>query len=140
MILPPTIDIVVGKFIHSKYLTGFELLLLGEDRQVGSFWQVLAEQSIDVLADAAFPWCVRVGEEDLNAGLLGEQLVLGHLGSLVVGHPFATPAVHSPLAWPVFWALHWPPISLHGSPRTMAFDTSATISQAPRSSPSSVCS
>jgi MFS family permease len=50
-------------------------------------------------------------------------------------HPFATLAVHSPLAWPVFSARRSPPTSLHGLPRPMACNTSVTTSQPPLSSP-----
>jgi len=40
----------------------------------------------EVVVDAALPGAVRVGEVDLDAGLLGQLPMAGHLFSLVVGH------------------------------------------------------
>jgi hypothetical protein len=68
-------------------------LPLGEDRQVGSFRKILPRQAADVFTDCPLPPRVRVGEEDLGAGPLGEHRVLSHLGSLIVGHEAAHLAV-----------------------------------------------
>lgn len=53
--------------------------------EVLSFWQVLAEQAVGVFVDAALPWAVWVGEVNLDVCLAGEDAMLRHLSSLVVG-------------------------------------------------------
>jgi len=61
-------------------------LLLAERREVGAFGQVLAQQAVGVLVDAALPRAVRVGEVDLYAGDFGQLLMLCHFPPLVVGY------------------------------------------------------
>ena len=57
--------------------------------EVGALGEVLAQQAIGVLVGAALPRAVRVGEEDLDAGI-GLQLgVLGHLLAAVPGQCLA---------------------------------------------------
>ncbi len=58
------------------------------DRQVGSFGQVLADESVEVLVAAALPWRVRVAEEHVDAGVDGELVMVSHLGALVPGQRF----------------------------------------------------
>src|SRR5580698_10096030 len=61
-------------------------LLLAADAQVGALGQILAQQSIGVFADAAFPRRVRVGKEDRNAGALLQALVMAHKCSTTRSH------------------------------------------------------
>lgn len=59
-------------------------VVLGEDRQVRSLWNVLSQQAIGVRILATLPRAVRIGEIDLNVGLFGEDFVTVHLATLVV--------------------------------------------------------
>jgi hypothetical protein len=45
--------------------------------QVGAFREVLAQKSVRVLVRTALPWAVRIGKEDINAGLDGEAGMVG---------------------------------------------------------------
>lgn len=60
-------------------------LVLGVDAQVRALGQILPEQAIRVLVDAALPGAVRVGELDRHARVPAELLVRRHLPALVVG-------------------------------------------------------
>jgi hypothetical protein len=55
-------------------------------RQVGSFGEILTQESVGVFVATALPGCVWVTEVDIDSGLDGEARVLGHLFSLVPGH------------------------------------------------------
>jgi len=55
------------------------------DAEVFSFGQELADESVGVFIDAALPGRVRVGEVDLDPGVGGESLVLGHLLAAIIG-------------------------------------------------------
>src|SRR5215467_12020585 len=57
----------------------------GPGGQVGAFGQVFAEQAVGVFVAAALPGRVGVGEVDLDAGLLGDALVLGQFFAAVPG-------------------------------------------------------
>ena len=50
----------------------FIQLLLREHGQVASLGQVLSQQPVGVLVDAALPGAVRVGKIDLHSGRLGQ--------------------------------------------------------------------
>jgi hypothetical protein len=60
-------------------------LVLGEEAEVLSCWQVLTEQAVDVFVDAPFPWASWVCEVDFQVCLLAERTMLGHFAALVVG-------------------------------------------------------
>ena len=51
---------------------------LSETGEVFSLGEILPEQAVGVLVDAALPRTVRVGQVDLDAGHLGEPFVLSH--------------------------------------------------------------
>lgn len=59
---------------------------LTEAGKVGALGQILTEQSVGVLVDAALPRAVRISEVDLDAGDLGKPLVLRHFASLIASH------------------------------------------------------
>ena len=61
-------------------------LSLREVGQVGAFREILAQQAMGVLVDAALPRAVRIGEIDGDAGHFGKAFVLGHFAPLIVGH------------------------------------------------------
>lgn len=52
-------------------------LSLRETGQVGAFREILAQQAVGVLVDAALPRAVRIGEIDGDAGQFGKTFVLG---------------------------------------------------------------
>ena len=56
-----------------------------DPREIRALREELPDQAVRVLIRAPLPRTMRVGEVDLDAGLLREQLVLGHLFALVVG-------------------------------------------------------
>ncbi len=62
---------------------------LGVHRQVGALGQILAQQSVGVLAGAALPGAVGVTEVHAHAGVGGELGMAGHLSTLVVRHALA---------------------------------------------------
>ena len=57
---------------------------LSESGKVCALGEILPEQAVGVLVDAALPGAVRIGEVDIAAGHLGEPFVLRHLVSLIV--------------------------------------------------------
>src|SRR5439155_13719468 len=58
---------------------------LGECREVGAFWRVLAEEAVRVFVRAALPGALRIAAVDGDVGGDGEACVLGHLHSAVPG-------------------------------------------------------
>ncbi len=62
---------------------------LGVDRKIGALGQVLAQQPVGVLADAALPGAVGVAEVDLHVRTGGEPAMPRHLLALVVGQAVA---------------------------------------------------
>jgi len=64
-------------------------LFLGVDGQIGSFGEVLPQQSVGVLAGASLPGAMRVAEVDVDAGVGREFWVASHLLALVVGQGLA---------------------------------------------------
>jgi len=64
-------------------------VVVGEGGQGGALGQVLANQAVHVLVGAALPRTVRIAEEDVHAKPLGQILVQGHLGALVIGESLA---------------------------------------------------
>ncbi len=52
--------------------------------QVGTLGQVLSQQSIGVLVDAALPRAVQIGKVHFHPGGLSQTLVLGHFPTLIV--------------------------------------------------------
>ena len=76
----PVVDEVEGAFWEKQFSRSFPAecfswsgiefpgdvveLLLGEQGQIGNLWQVLAEQAVDVFADASFPRCMGMSEKD----------------------------------------------------------------------------
>ena len=70
-------------------------LVLGEQREVGSFGQVLAEQAVGVFADAPLPGSVWMGEVDGDSGIFRQGLVVSHLRALVEGHGTAQLAIEA---------------------------------------------
>jgi hypothetical protein len=59
---------------------------LAVKRQVCSFWQVLANQSIHVFVEASLPRAVRVTIMYRIASVVAQLLVIRHLTTFVVGH------------------------------------------------------
>lgn len=59
-------------------------LVLGEHAQIGALGQVLAQQSVGVLAGATLPGAVPIAEVDLHARGSAQFLVPAHLLALVV--------------------------------------------------------
>src|SRR5215207_3735151 len=53
--------------------------------EVGTFWEVLAQQPVGVLVGGALPGAVRIAEVDLHACVDPEPRMLGHFGALVPG-------------------------------------------------------
>ena len=82
-----------GRALPSEALarTGIKLpgdgikLDLSETGEVCSLGEILPEQAVGVLVDAALPRSVRVGEVYLDAGQLGERFGLSHFTSPIVG-------------------------------------------------------
>ena len=58
---------------------------LSKTEEVCSPGEILPEQAVGLLVDAALPRTVRVGEVDLDAGHLGEPFVLSHFSPPIVG-------------------------------------------------------
>jgi hypothetical protein len=54
-------------------------VVLGELGHVGSFGEVLAEQSVGVFVGSSLPGALRVTEVELDSGVDRELGVLGHL-------------------------------------------------------------
>ena len=71
-----------GTFVE-HFLISTELLI-GDGGKVGSFGEVVADSSILAFAGAALPRAMRMTEENLEAEVGGEGLVLGHFLALVV--------------------------------------------------------
>ena len=65
------------------FLVGGELLIR-DGGQVHAFEQVVADASVLAFAGAAFPWAVRVAEEDAQPEIGRQYFMLGHLFALVV--------------------------------------------------------
>ena len=63
---------------------------LGESRQVGALGEILPEQAVGVLVDAALPRAVRIGEVDIDPGHFREPFVLRHLAPLIVSQGEST--------------------------------------------------
>ena len=59
-------------------------LVEGEDAQIGNLWQVLAMQSVVVLADTSLPGTVLITEVDLHARYGAQLVVPAHFLALVV--------------------------------------------------------
>ncbi len=59
---------------------------LREARKIGALGEILAEQAVSILVDAALPGAVRIGEIDRDARDLGKLLVLRHFAPLIVSH------------------------------------------------------
>ena len=53
--------------------------------QVGSLWEVLAQQAVRVFIRASLPRAVRVAEVDLHAGVDTQAGVLAHFSPLIPG-------------------------------------------------------
>jgi len=64
-------------------------LLLAADGQVRAFREVLAQEAVGVLAEAALPGAMRVAEIDLDPGLGGQLGMARHLFTLVIGQRLA---------------------------------------------------
>ncbi len=54
--------------------------------QVGCLWGVLAEQTVDLFADASFPRSMGMSEIDRDPSILRQGFVLAHLAAPVKGH------------------------------------------------------
>jgi hypothetical protein len=68
-------------------------VILTVDREVSALGQILAQQTVGVLACATLPGAVRVAEIDLHAGICGEFLVARHFlaGARQLGSPLVLP-------------------------------------------------
>src|SRR5271170_4073712 len=53
--------------------------------EVGSLWEVLAQQAVGILISAALPWAVRVAEVDLQPSVNPQAHMLRHLCALIPG-------------------------------------------------------
>ena len=97
MILPKKVNVVrykqVCRALPSEALTrtGKKLpgdgikLDLSETGEVCSLGEIVPEQAVGVLVDAALTRTVRVGEVDLDAGHLGKPFGLSHFTPPIVG-------------------------------------------------------
>lgn len=61
----------------------------GVSAQIGTFGEVLAQQSVGVLVGSALPGTSRLAEERPDAGLVTQALVLGHFRPLIPGQRLA---------------------------------------------------
>ena len=68
-------------------LIGAELLIRNQ-RQVGAFWEVVADAIVLTLTGGPLPRAMGMAEEDLQLEVCGERGVFGHLLALVVGEAF----------------------------------------------------
>ena len=68
-------------------LIGAELLIRNQ-RQVGAFWEVVADAIVLTLTGGSLPRAMGMAEEDLQLEVCGERGVFGHLLALVVGEAF----------------------------------------------------
>ena len=71
-----------GTFVE-HFLIGAELLV-GDGGKVGAFGQIVADSAILAFAGATLPTAMGMTEENLEAEVGGEGLMLGHLLALVV--------------------------------------------------------
>ena len=62
---------------------------MGDEAEVSTLGQVLADEAIGVFVCTALPWAVWVAEIDRHIKALGEFVVHGHLGTSIVGHGLA---------------------------------------------------
>ena len=53
--------------------------------EIHSLWKILPEQSIGLLIRATLPGALRIAEADLDIGIEGETLVVGHLAAAIPG-------------------------------------------------------
>ena len=69
-------------------------LCLREAGEIGALGEILAQQAIGILVDAALPRAVRIGEIHGDASDFGKPCVLRHLAPLVVGQGKTSLRIH----------------------------------------------
>jgi hypothetical protein len=67
-------------------------LVLGKVFEGRAFWQVSAQQTVDLLVAATLVSRVGVGEVDVESQMLGDALMVTELGTVVGWPPFCRPS------------------------------------------------